>query len=193
MNGFRWLTVAVLAAVLTGCGGSSPAVQQQDEDLFGPYGGGAGADAGQGGESGGMDDGLGAGSEFGDESAGGPVTAPDGGPGGALENRVIYFDFDRSDVRDEYRRLLSGHARYLAANPAVRVRLEGHADERGSREYNIGLGERRAQSVRQLLLLQGASATQLSTVSYGEERPAVLGSDDEAYQLNRRVELVYGR
>jgi peptidoglycan-associated lipoprotein len=72
------------------------------------------------------------------------------------------------------------------------VRLEGHGDERGSREYNIGLGEKRAQAVKQVLLLQGASADQLATVSYGEERPAVVGSDDEAWSLNRRVELVYG-
>jgi len=71
------------------------------------------------------------------------------------------------------------------------VRLEGHTDERGSREYNIGLGERRAQAVRRALMLQGASANQLSTVSYGEERPAATGSDEESWRLNRRVELVY--
>ena len=87
--------------------------------------------------------------------------------------------------------MLAAHGRYLAQNPQASVRLEGHADERGSREYNIGLGERRAQSVRRALALQGANPEQLSTVSYGEERPAVLGSDEEAWRLNRRVELVY--
>ena len=81
--------------------------------------------------------------------------------------------------------------RNLAANPNMQVRLEGHADERGSREYNIGLGERRAQAVRRVLQLQGAGAQQLTTVSYGEERPAASGSDEESWRLNRRVELVY--
>jgi peptidoglycan-associated lipoprotein len=79
----------------------------------------------------------------------------------------------------------------LAANPTVRVRLEGHTDERGSREYNIGLGERRAQAVRRALLLQGATETQLSTVSYGAERPVAAGSNEAAWAQNRRVEIVY--
>jgi peptidoglycan-associated lipoprotein len=86
---------------------------------------------------------------------------------------------------------LAAHGQFLAQNTSAQVRLEGHADERGSREYNIGLGERRAQAVRRVLMLQGAQATQLTTVSYGEERPAQTGSDDEAWRLNRRVELVY--
>jgi peptidoglycan-associated lipoprotein len=110
----------------------------------------------------------------------------------ALQNaRVIYFDFDRADIRADSQETLAAHARYLAANAAVRVRLEGHADERGSREYNIGLGERRGQAVRRALLLQGVAEVQLSTVSYGEERPAAAGSDEQAYGLNRRVEIVY--
>jgi peptidoglycan-associated lipoprotein len=87
--------------------------------------------------------------------------------------------------------IVAAHARYLAANPTVRVRLEGHTDERGSREYNIGLGERRAQAVRRALLLQGATETQLSTVSYGAERPAAAGSNEAAWAQNRRVEIVY--
>jgi len=106
-------------------------------------------------------------------------------------NLIVYFEFDSSEIRSDFNPMLAAHGRYLAANTGIRVRLEGHADERGSREYNIGLGERRAQAVRQILLLQGATAAQLSTVSYGEERPAVFGSDNEAYSLNRRVELVY--
>ena len=106
-------------------------------------------------------------------------------------NLVVYFEYDSSEIRADFNNMLAAHGRYLAATPNARVRLEGHADERGSREYNIGLGERRAQAVRQLLLLGGATASQLSTISYGEERPAVFGSDEEAYGLNRRVELVY--
>ncbi|HEX6995340.1 MAG TPA: peptidoglycan-associated lipoprotein Pal [Gammaproteobacteria bacterium] len=114
-----------------------------------------------------------------------------GDQGNLLDQLIVYFEFDRSDVPAQYNDMLAAHARYLASNPNAQVRLEGHADERGSREYNIGLGERRAQAVRRILMLQGASAEQVSTVSYGEERPAALGSDEEAYRLNRRVEIVY--
>jgi peptidoglycan-associated lipoprotein len=108
-----------------------------------------------------------------------------------LQNLVVYFDYDQADIRPEFNELLQAHGQNLASNPNAQVRLEGHADERGSREYNIGLGERRAQAVRRVLMLQGATANQLSTVSYGEERPAATGSDDEAWRLNRRVELAY--
>jgi peptidoglycan-associated lipoprotein len=117
--------------------------------------------------------------------------SPTGGPAGVAN--VIYFDFDRSDIRPEYASLISSHAKYLAAATGVKIRLEGHTDERGSREYNIALAERRAQAVRRALMLQGAQDTQLTTVSYGEERPAAAGSDEAAYEKNRRVELVYGR
>lgn len=114
------------------------------------------------------------------------------GPPGALgSQRVIYFDFDSSEIRSEYVDVIAAHGRFLAANPAVRVRLEGHTDERGSREYNIGLAERRAQTVRRALVLQGVQESQVSTVSYGEERPAAAGSDERAWALNRRVEIVY--
>ena len=110
---------------------------------------------------------------------------------GLLARRVIFFDFDSSEIRGEGTDIVAAHAKYLSSNLALRVRLEGHTDERGSREYNIGLGERRAQSVRRALLLQGAGDPQLSTVSYGEERPAAAGSDESAWAQNRRVEIVY--
>jgi peptidoglycan-associated lipoprotein len=122
--------------------------------------------------------------------AGDTDTMP-GPPGELLSKRIVYFDFDRSDIRADSQTIVNAHAAYLAKNPAQKVRLEGHADERGSREYNIGLGERRGQAVRRALALQGVAETQLSTVSYGEERPAAAGSDEQAYGLNRRVEIVY--
>jgi peptidoglycan-associated lipoprotein len=138
-----------------------------------------------GASSSGMGDGsMGQGSGMGSEM---------GGPGASQENRVIYFDYDQFDVKSDFNALVQAHGKYLASNPSSRVRLEGHADERGSREYNIGLGEKRAQAVRQALLLQGAAANQLSTVSYGEEKPAVVGGDEQAWSLNRRVEIVYGQ
>jgi peptidoglycan-associated lipoprotein len=109
----------------------------------------------------------------------------------ALQSRnIVYFEFDSSEIRSDYVSVVAAHAAYLTKYPTARVRLEGHTDERGSREYNIGLGERRAQTVRKALLLQGVAETQITTVSYGEERPAVEGSDESALAQNRRVEIV---
>jgi peptidoglycan-associated lipoprotein len=110
-----------------------------------------------------------------------------------MNERVIYFAFDSFEVDDASVELLKQHGRYLADNPRERVRLEGHADERGSREYNIGLGERRAFAVRSVLLVQSATANQLTTVSFGEERPANSASNENAWTQNRRVEIVYER
>lgn len=112
-------------------------------------------------------------------------------PSSPLAKRVVYFDYDSSAIRDEDRATVEAHAQYLTRHADVKVTLEGHTDERGSREYNIALGERRANAVRDLMLLQGIAAGQISTVSYGEERPSVLGSDESAYRMNRRVEIVY--
>ena len=105
-----------------------------------------------------------------------------------LQTTVFYFDFDRSELKPEAREALVYHANALKASGAS-VRLEGHADERGTREYNLALGERRAQAVERYLLVQGVSASQLETVSYGEEQPVAAGTSDSAYSRNRRVEL----
>ncbi|KEA62054.1 18K peptidoglycan-associated outer membrane lipoprotein [Marinobacterium lacunae] len=104
---------------------------------------------------------------------------------------VFYFDFDQSVVKQDGFADLEAHARYLASHPSASVRLEGHADERGTREYNIALGERRAQSVERLLVVNGASASQIETISYGEEKPAVMGQGEASWAQNRRVELKY--
>lgn len=112
-------------------------------------------------------------------------------PDSLLNQRVIYFGFDRSDVRPEFRDVIAAHAAYVGANPSSRVVLEGHADERGSREYNLGLGERRGYSVDELLGANGAPRGQLETVSYGEERPTCRASNEECWERNRRVEIVY--
>ena len=108
-----------------------------------------------------------------------------------LSKRVIYFDFDKSEVKSEYRPIVAAHAAYIAAHPSARVTLEGHADERGTREYNLGLGERRGNSVSGLLSAAGARGGQLNTVSYGEERPVCRVSDENCWWQNRRVEIVY--
>jgi peptidoglycan-associated lipoprotein len=125
------------------------------------------------------------------DATAGDTDASMGPSGELLSKRIVYFDFDRTDIRADSQSVVAAHAAYLSKNPNQKVRLEGHADERGSREYNIGLGERRGQSVRRALALQGVAEAQLTTVSYGEERPAVAGSDEQAYAANRRVEIVY--
>lgn len=171
----RLLLAALAAALMVGCGGNPPVPDPEPSDS-----GVAGADGSDASSRGMNQGGLGEGEEFGDDPMG----------RGEMET-IIYFDFDQSELRPEYGDLLARHAQNLANNPRLTVRLEGHADERGSREYNIGLGERRSQSVRRMLLIQGASSEQISTVSFGEERPAALGSDEESYALNRRVEIKY--
>jgi peptidoglycan-associated lipoprotein len=108
-----------------------------------------------------------------------------------LSKRVIYFDFDKSEIKREYRAIVAAHAAYVAANSTARVTLEGHADERGTREYNLGLGERRGNAVSGLLSVAGARGGQLDTVSYGEERPVCRVSDENCWSQNRRVEIVY--
>ena len=127
---------------------------------------------------------------YGDDPLGGGQALDDDYTAGELTN-IIYFDFDSSEVRADFTDVVSRHALILANDSTIRVRLEGHADERGSREYNIGLGERRAQSVRRMLMVQGASAAQIATVSFGEERPVALGSDEDSWAQNRRVEIKY--
>lgn len=140
-----------------------------------------------------MDDGLGDGEFIDDDGLGDGefIDDIDDLDDSAELTMVIYFDFDQSTLRAEYADLLQQHASNLANDSRSRIRLEGHADERGSREYNIGLGERRSQAVRSLLLIQGASAGQISTVSFGEERAAAFDSNEASYELNRRVEIKY--
>jgi peptidoglycan-associated lipoprotein len=131
----------------------------------------------------------------GPSTSGSPYGSDSGanGPGvnGPLAGRVIYFDFDKAEIKPEFADLITTFAKNLVAHPNLKLRLEGNTDERGTREYNIGLGERRAQAVRRALMLQGVAESQLTTVSFGAERPAVEGDDESAWSQNRRVELVY--
>lgn len=108
-----------------------------------------------------------------------------------LFEKIVYFDFDSNTVADDYVELVKHHGKYLSFNAGASVRLEGHADERGTREYNVALAERRAQAVKQLMLYEGAGNDQISIISYGEEKPVAFGHDDESMSLNRRVEIVY--
>ena len=112
-----------------------------------------------------------------------------GGPVGVA--RIIYFDFDSYTVKPEFQSLLEAHARYLKASSARKVMLEGHTDDRGGREYNLALGQKRAEAVRRSLGLLGVSDAQVEAVSYGKEKPAVQGNNESAFAQNRRVELSY--
>ena len=112
-------------------------------------------------------------------------------PASPLGTRTIYFEFDSSEVSRSGQAVIEAHARYLSEHSGASITLEGHADERGSREYNIALGEQRANAVSRLMTLLGASGPQIRTISYGEERPATDGHDESAWQLNRRVEIIY--
>lgn len=181
MNGSRvWGTIILsLALALAGC----TSLDKKDQ--------GAGASIEDRGiSSGEMSDIDAAKSRGLDDGAGYGASALDD-PNSPLAVRVVYFDYDSSSIRADFESVVQAHAGYLASNPNASVTLEGHADERGSREYNLALGERRALAVRRQLVLLGAQAGQIRTVSYGEERPVSDGHDESAYALNRRVELVY--
>ncbi|MGD1984153.1 MAG: peptidoglycan-associated lipoprotein Pal [Chromatiaceae bacterium] len=118
---------------------------------------------------------------------GNPLENPDS----QLYTKVIYFEFDQSTIRSEFVDVLRAHAGYLVGNRSASVLIEGHADERGSREYNIALGERRATAVQRFLEAEGVDRAQINTISYGEERPAAFGSDEVSWSENRRAVLVY--
>jgi len=127
---------------------------------------------------------------------GGAVSQPvaDGNTSAAnnlLSQKVVYFDFDKAAIRPDSEEALRAHAAFLASKAGAKVRVEGHADERGTREYNMALGERRAKAIVTFLTANGANAGQLEVVSYGEERPAVDGHDEGSWSQNRRGELVY--
>lgn len=108
-----------------------------------------------------------------------------------LNKKIIYFGYDRFDISPENRLIILAHTRKMLENDKLRIRIDGHTDERGSREYNIGLGERRANAVRQIMALKGVSEDRIVTVSYGKEKPVALGHAEESWQQNRRAELNY--
>ena len=176
----RYLMVAALAAVLAGCGSNvklDPPIQGSGADATATQGAGAGAA------------GAGAGQSTVTQVQAGPAGADAAGLAGV--GRVIYFDFDSFTVKPEYQGLVDQHARFLQGNRGRSVAVEGHTDERGSREYNLALGQKRAEAVRRALTLVGATDAQIEAVSFGEEKPAVSGSSEDAYSQNRRVEIRY--
>nr|VFK39172.1 MAG: peptidoglycan-associated lipoprotein [Candidatus Kentron sp. SD]VFK39797.1 MAG: peptidoglycan-associated lipoprotein [Candidatus Kentron sp. SD]VFK78824.1 MAG: peptidoglycan-associated lipoprotein [Candidatus Kentron sp. SD] len=165
----RLMTIVFSSLVLVACGTTS---QKSDE-----VGGGAS-----------VEDRSGVSGKADNESA---SMSPLDDPSSPLSQRVIYFDFDSNDIKPEFRGILEAHARYLADSGNESVELAGHCDERGTREYNLALGERRAKAISRAMSVLGVSDNQLYAVSYGEEQPAESGNSEFAWQKNRRVEIIY--
>ena len=112
-------------------------------------------------------------------------------PNNILSKRSVYFDYDQFAIKDEYKAMIEAHAKYLQANRAARATLQGHTDERGTREYNIALGQKRADAVKKLMILLGASEIQVETVSFGKEKPRREGHDEPSWAENRRVDILH--
>jgi peptidoglycan-associated lipoprotein len=179
----KFLLVAIIAAALAGCS-TTPTTEAPVEDR-----GTAGATApGAGGaQTGGAQAGGVAGSQLG--GAQGAAALRD--PNNILSKRSVFFDFDSFVVKDEFKPLVEAHARYLQQNRNARMTIQGNTDERGSREYNIALAQKRADAVKRMMLLLGATDSQIETVSFGEERPKNSGHDESAWAENRRDDIVY--
>ncbi len=178
----KLLLISVLALSVAACGEAI----KPDSDTTAENAEFAGA------TSGGIDDAAGLGGEA---LEGGMLVSYEEGaindPNNVLAEKLVYFAFDSNTVGDDYIELVKHHGKYLSFNVNASVRLEGHADERGTREYNVALAEGRAQAVKQLMLYEGAGNDQISVISYGEEKPVAFGHDEESMSLNRRVEIVY--
>ena len=173
----KWLAGLMLVASLAACGSSVKLDEAPVEDRGAASATGAGA----GGAESGVDS---------RDVTGVQVPGMDGEQPAAL-SRIVYFDYDSFEVRPEFMGALEANAKYLKANSNRKVGLEGHTDERGGREYNLALGQKRAEAVRRSLALLGVSDAQMEAVSFGEEKPAAFGTDEASYAKNRRVELTY--
>ena len=192
MNRLWKSTFAVIAAstlvLLSGCSSTpeaTPRVEDRTATATGATNTGAGA------STSGVDS---TGSGVATVNAGGATGASNSAlrdPKSPLSRREIFYDYDSFIVKDEYKPLLEAHAAYLKANRNVRIKVEGNTDERGSREYNLALGQKRSESVKRVLTLLGVSDTQIDTVSLGEEKPRNPASNEAAYSENRRCDLAY--
>ena len=121
-----------------------------------------------------------------------PVTGnPLRDPSNILSKRSVFFDYDSNSVKDEYKNLVQAHSRYMGDKRDSKIRIEGNCDERGSREYNLALGQRRAESVKKMMTVQGVSDGRIETISYGEEKPMAPGHDEQAWSQNRRADIKY--
>ncbi len=174
-----WILSFCTALFLVGCGSTVPLNDVPVTDATAKTVSGTDAQAGSGAvvQSGGV----------------APVDLGNGGTQVSVpaESRIIYFDYDSNVIKPEYQSVIAAHARFIKAQSARKVAIEGHTDERGGREYNLALGQRRADAVLGALTILGVPASQLESVSFGKEKPASPGADESAYAKNRRVEIRY--
>ena len=180
----KWIIAALIFAAIAGC---SSTEEKPAEDA----GATATAPATGGATTGGATTSGVTGSGVTGAQAGGIPSSALKDPRNILSKRNIYFDYDQFTVKDEYRPLVEAHAKYLQANRSARVILQGHTDERGTREYNIALGQKRADAVKNMMLLYGATEVQIETVSFGKEKPRREGHDEPSWAENRRVDVVH--
>jgi peptidoglycan-associated lipoprotein len=208
------LLTLLIAVTVIGCATRKPApisdgkkAQVEDRSIGAgdaAGGGGVGDAGGQNGQGGGVDgqdggaDGIrastsdAAGQGGADSnSAAGNAVSPGANATGSLAQRSIYFDYDSFAVKEEFKPVVQAHAKFLVENPASKAYLQGHTDERGSREYNLALGQKRADAVRRIMTVLGVKDNQIESVSYGEEKPKNAGHDENAYAQNRRADIVY--
>jgi peptidoglycan-associated lipoprotein len=182
------IMIVAMVVVVSGC--SSPPARRQPaqiEDRSAGASDQAGGASGQAGQSG-----EGTNVYVGEGSGQGVFTAQAlEDPESPLSQRIIYFDYDSNEIKPEFQAILMAHGEFLVQNPAYRVTVEGHTDERGTHEYNIGLGERRAQAVQRVLMLMGLQDNQVETISYGKQKLVDPASSEAAHALNRRAVLVY--
>ena len=179
----KFLFATMIVAVLAGCQ-TTPSTDTGapiDDKTAAPNTGATTSGAGDGRVTG-ITTGSGTGSNM-------PAVLKD--PNNILSKRVVFFHYDSFVVREEFKPLIEAHAKYLAQNRNMKITLQGHTDERGSREYNIALGQKRAEAVKRMMILLGATEVQIETVSFGKEKPRNMGHDEPAWAENRRDEIIY--
>jgi peptidoglycan-associated lipoprotein len=183
----KWIMAAFVLAALAGCASTADDTTPTDDKAATattPAAGGATT-------SGASTSGVPGGSVSGTSTSGGIPASALKDPNNILSKRGIYFDYDQFVVKDEYRAIVEAHAKYLQANRGARAILQGNTDERGTREYNIALGQKRADAVKNMMLLLGATEVQIETVSFGKEKPRREGHDEASWAENRRVDIVH--
>ncbi len=183
----KWIIAAFLIAAIAGCASTEETAPADDKAATATApGAGSGATT-----SGATTSGVPGSSISGAPGTGGIPSSALKDPRNILSKRNIYFDYDQFTVKDEYRPIVEAHAKYLQANRGARAILQGHTDERGTREYNIALGQKRADAVKNLMLLLGAQEIQIETVSFGKEKPRREGHDESSWAENRRADIVH--
>ncbi len=181
----KWIIAALILAAVAGC---SSTEEKPAEDAGATTTAPATGGASTGGAT---TSGVTGSGVTGAQAGGGIASSALKDPRNILSRRNIYFDYDQFTVKDEFRPLVEAHAKYLQANRSARVILQGHTDERGTREYNIALGQKRADAVKNMMLLYGATEVQIETVSFGKEKPRREGHDEASWAENRRVDIVH--